>query len=58
MAITDLFIHFGDIDASAKQLAKILNNEVLWKKMSINAINWSKQFTWEKSSLVLHNYLN
>ncbi|TRZ53891.1 MAG: glycosyltransferase family 1 protein [Dehalococcoidia bacterium] len=49
--------HFGDIDASAEQLAKVLNNKDLWKKMSLNAINWSKQFTWKKSSLVLHNYL-
>jgi len=48
---------FGDINASVKALAKILNNEGLWKKMSTNAINWSKQFTWEKSSSILQKYL-
>ena len=48
---------FNDIDASAEQLANLLNNKDLWKKMSINAIHWSKQFTWKKSSLNLQNYL-
>jgi glycosyltransferase involved in cell wall biosynthesis len=48
---------FGDIEASAEQLEKILNNNDIWKKMSKNAINWSKQFTWKKSSVVLQNCL-
>ena len=40
---------FGDIETAAKKLAKILNNNDLWEKMSKNAINWSQQFVWSKS---------
>jgi glycosyltransferase involved in cell wall biosynthesis len=34
----------------AQNLIKLLENKNLYKKMSINAVEWSKKFTWSKST--------
>lgn len=48
---------FGAVNAGAKALATLLNDDLIWKKLSENSINWSRQFTWKKSSKLLHEYL-
>jgi glycosyltransferase involved in cell wall biosynthesis len=40
---------FGNIEALAACMVKLLNNEAVWTKISTNAYEWAKQFTWEKS---------
>ena len=48
---------YGDINAFACRIVDLLNNEETWKEMSKNAYEWSKQFTWECSSLKLEKIL-
>ena len=40
---------FGNIEALATGIDKLLNNEAVWTTMSTNAYEWAKQFTWKKS---------
>lgn len=40
----------GDYEGVAKQILKIMNNQNLYKNMQRQAILWSKNFSWEKSS--------
>ena len=40
---------YGDIQASASKMAELINDPLLWRRMSKNASEWSQRFTWEKS---------
>lgn len=47
---TGLLSVFGDHDALAKNALELLNNEALYSRISRASLNWSKQFTWAKST--------
>ena len=49
--------HFGDIDGFAHKIAKLLSDDDVWCEMSRNAYEWSKQFTWESSTIKLEQIL-
>jgi glycosyltransferase involved in cell wall biosynthesis len=40
---------FGDVEALASGIATLINNELVWNKLSSNAFEWSKRFTWKRS---------
>jgi glycosyltransferase involved in cell wall biosynthesis len=40
---------FGDIEALAMNIVRLIDDDVLWDKMSKDAREWSQQFTWENS---------
>jgi len=44
-----LVYRFGDIDALAMNIVRLIDDDVLWDKMSKDAHQWSQQFTWENS---------
>lgn len=47
--LNGLVYRFGDIDALAMNIARLIDDDVLWDKMSKDAHEWSQQFTWENS---------
>lgn len=56
--LNGLVYPFGDINASAKHITRLLTDEVFWSKMSKSASDWSSQFTWENSVLQFEKVLN
>jgi glycosyltransferase involved in cell wall biosynthesis len=50
--------HFGQLGEMGDRIADLLNDDLLWHNMSQNAIEWSKQFTWNRSVLELEEILN
>ena len=40
---------FDDVEALTAAIVELLKDDVLWSRMSKNAYEWSKQFTWESS---------
>ncbi|MHA1617038.1 MAG: glycosyltransferase family 4 protein [Candidatus Njordarchaeales archaeon] len=40
---------YGNTRALAKAIIEILENDALWKELSKNAVNWAKNFSWDKS---------
>jgi len=40
----------GNVEKLAEAIIKILEDEELRRKLSINAIKWAKQFSWDKSA--------
>ncbi len=46
---TGLLFPYGDTDKLAGQLIELLTNTEFRKKMEMNAIEWSKKFTWESA---------
>jgi glycosyltransferase involved in cell wall biosynthesis len=40
---------FGNIEALAAGIARLMDDELVWSRMSGNAHEWSKRFTWERS---------
>lgn len=47
--LNGLVYRFGDIDALAMNIVRLIDDDVLWDKMSKDAHQWSQQFTWENS---------
>jgi glycosyltransferase involved in cell wall biosynthesis len=60
--VNGLVYRFGDIDAFAAGISKLLCNDDAWGEMSKNAYEWSKQFTWKRSAArfegILRNIIN
>ena len=52
-----LVYSYGDLQALASKTVELLNDPVLWERMSKNASEWSQQFTWEKSILEFEQIL-
>lgn len=42
---------FGDVEALAIAIIKLMKDNILWSKISKNAYEWSQQFSWENSVL-------
>jgi glycosyltransferase involved in cell wall biosynthesis len=47
---TGLLVKSGDIQALAETLLNVLNNSVLRRELSENALNYSRVFSWDKSA--------
>ena len=47
---TGLLVANGDIHKLAEAIINVLKDEKLREKLSKNALNWSKNFSWDKSS--------
>jgi|Deesub1362B_J571_1020462.scaffolds.fasta_scaffold00502_9 glycosyltransferase involved in cell wall biosynthesis len=45
-----LLVESGDIHAFAEAMIKVLIDDELRKKLSNNALEWAKQFSWDKSA--------
>ena len=56
--LNGLVYPFGDIDALVAGIVKLMDDDVIWKKMSESAREWSGQFTWETSVLEFQKVLN
>ena len=48
---TGILVPRDDIKALANSLILILENEDLRKKLSINALNWAKNFSWDRTAI-------
>lgn len=48
---------FGDLEALANGIVKLISNEVVWRSLSTNAYEWAQKFTWERSSLKFEKVL-
>jgi len=44
---------FGNVEALAAGISMLMDNDLVWRKMSRNAHEWSKRFTWERSVIRL-----
>ena len=47
--LNGLVYRFGEIDALAMNIVRLVEDEGFWDRMSKNAYEWSKQFTWDNS---------
>ena len=47
---TGLLVANGNIHKLAESIVRVLKDEKLREKLSKNALNWSKNFSWDKSS--------
>ena len=47
---TGILVPFGNIEAMAKTMIMLVENEELWRKMAENALRWAKRFSWDKSA--------
>ncbi|MFH0924421.1 MAG: glycosyltransferase family 4 protein [bacterium] len=45
--ITGFLVEHGDVQELADKIKLLLTDHSLWKKMSENAVQWAKTFTWE-----------
>lgn len=52
-----LLVEEGDIKGLAEMIIKTLENKEFRKRLSINAIEWSDNFSWEKSAEEFEKYL-
>ncbi|MEM2507219.1 MAG: glycosyltransferase family 4 protein [Nitrososphaeria archaeon] len=48
---------FGDLEALARAIGKLLKDSGIWNKMSKNAHEWAKQFTWHRSVITFSKVL-
>ena len=55
--VNGLVYPYGDIEAFAAGISKLLSDEEVWSEMSKNAYEWSKQFTWKTSAAKLEGIL-
>ena len=55
--VNGYFYRFGDLKDFAAKTVKLLSDGELWFAMSQNAYEWSKQFTWQSSTLRLEQIL-
>lgn len=47
---TGLLVPYGDVEALANAIIKVSSDEGLREKLSRNAIEWAKQFSWKKTA--------
>ena len=47
---TGLLVPFGDIDALADGIMRVLSDDGLREELSRNAIKWAKRFSWERAA--------
>jgi glycosyltransferase involved in cell wall biosynthesis len=47
---TGLLVPNGDVEAFAKAIIKVLLNDGLREKLNGNAIEWAKQFNWDRTT--------
>jgi glycosyltransferase involved in cell wall biosynthesis len=47
---TGMLVKPGDLEALAEALVSLLTNNSLREKFSRNALEWSKQFSWNKTT--------
>jgi len=47
---TGLLYDYGNINKMAEYIIKVLKDDELREKLSINAIDWSNKFNWDNSS--------
>ena len=47
---TGILVPYGDIRAMAKAMTTLSGNQELWRKMAENALQWARQFSWDKSA--------
>ena len=45
-----LLVEGGDIQAFAETITKVLTDDELRNKLSRNALEWARRFSWDKSS--------
>lgn len=48
-----LLYEYGNINQLAERILSILQNRQLYDKLSIGAINWAKQFSWDNSAKLM-----
>lgn len=54
---TGLLVENGNIDALAECIIRVLRDEKLRKRLSMNALKYAKQFSWDKSAEEFMNLL-
>jgi glycosyltransferase involved in cell wall biosynthesis len=47
---TGILVKDGDVKKLAEVISNLLNDEETRKKLSRNALEWSKKFSWDKSA--------
>ena len=47
---TGVLVRLGDVEALAEALTSLLKDDMLREKMSRNALEWSKKFSWDDSA--------
>jgi len=47
---TGILVPYGDVKAIAKAMTTLSENQELWRKMAENALQWARQFSWDKSA--------
>ncbi|TRZ49436.1 MAG: glycosyltransferase family 1 protein [Dehalococcoidia bacterium] len=47
---TGLLVPYGDLEALAKAVIKVLTDDGMRKKMSINAMKWARRFDWNRTA--------
>jgi len=47
---TGILVSYGDIKTFAKAAIMLAEDRELWRKLAENALNWAKQFDWNKSA--------
>jgi len=47
---TGILVPYGDIETMAKAMIMLSEDEEFWKKMTERALEWAKQFSWERSA--------
>lgn len=54
---TGLLVKYGDHTAFAKKISSLLSSKQIRKRLSLASINWSQNFSWDKSAFVFLNVL-
>jgi len=47
---TGILVQYGNIKAMAKAMIMLTEDQELWRRLAENALNWAKQFDWDKSA--------
>jgi len=47
---TGILVPYGNIKAIAKAMIMLTEDQELWRRLAENALNWAKQFDWDKSA--------
>ncbi len=47
---TGILVPYGNIKAMTKAMVMLTEDQELWRKLAENALNWAKQFDWDKST--------
>ncbi|RLG81151.1 MAG: hypothetical protein DRO40_10145, partial [Thermoprotei archaeon] len=47
---TGILVPYGDIKVMTKAIITLTEDQELWRKLAKNALEWAKQFSWDKST--------